>query len=154
MFSKSQIVFRSQSTNRTLRERRLSAVTLSLKWISDMTPSTSMPYETMCFIAGLVWLVNGLHSRPDDRNYARNLVTCCLPTVGDVYTTNMTTLWPCRTSDGSMGELYPEEGEDDIRFMSHRAHHIAHGIVFFKPLQLPPDVPMPRLQSGYLSLII
>jgi hypothetical protein len=117
-----------------------------------MAPFINMTYETICLIPALVWLVNGLHSRPDDRNHARNLVHCCLPHTDHSNTTDMTTLWPYRTSDGSFAYTYEEEDENHHNFEHSLTHVIAHGIVFFKSLKLPPHVPMPRLPSGYFTL--
>ena len=97
-------------------------------------PTTTMTDEAMLLLATLVWLVNGLHSRPDDKNYAQNLVTAALPHSARIEVDDSVVLWPTRTNidaDGDEGPISPT------------VPCVQHGLVFFRDIHTPPNVPMP-----------
>jgi len=96
----------------------------------------------MLLIAALVWLVNGLHARPDDRNYARNLVTASLPHTARVNIDESVVLWPTRTD-------IDVDGNGPI---SCTVPWVSNGLVFFRDLRIPPIVPMPRFTASHLCL--
>jgi len=102
-----------------------------------------MANETMLLLAALVWLVNGLHARPDDRNFARNLITASLPHTGRANIDETVVLWPTRTD-------IDVDGDGPI---SCTVPWVSNGLVFFRDLRIPPNVPMPRFTASpwYLS---
>jgi hypothetical protein len=86
--------------------------------------------ESLVLTAGLVWLVNGLNSRPDDGQAARDLMLSILPTTND-----------------------PQQG--NLMFFLRDGHDLAvpfcpNGAVFLRPFRVPPEAPCPRISGGQL----
>ncbi|THV02123.1 hypothetical protein K435DRAFT_792791 [Dendrothele bispora CBS 962.96] len=85
--------------------------------------------ESLLLTAGLVWMVNGIHSRPEDGPAARSLAKAILP-VTDAGNANIdlrTLLFPAsKTPDRTEGYTVP---------------YVPNGMVFLRRLVLEDDVP-------------
>ena len=133
---------------RSLRECRLQAARILFKWIGEVKTKAQIRDEAMLLLAALVWLVNGLHSRPDDRNHARNLVTAALPHLSRAVIDETVVLWPTKANNDDEGPRDDDDDDDDDGPPSSTVPCASYGLVFFRNMRIPPAVPIPRL-LGY-----
>lgn len=88
--------------------------------------------------AGLVWLVNGLHSAPDNRAASRKLMDCILPEVERDGANDMFLAYGRAT----------DEGDDESFEGRLTLPGSPHGLVFLNSLRLGQRHPVPRLDHG------
>jgi hypothetical protein len=82
----------------------------------------------------MVWLINGLHNRPDDHFASRDLMRAILPHTDDV-------------DRGDLAIPEEDENEEDEEMEETRPHNPC-GMVFLRALVLPPRSVVPRLRVG------
>lgn len=87
--------------------------------------------DALSLSAAILWLTNGLHSRPDDGSAARDLMCTILPLTQD-YEQNMLQI-PPRDDLVRHGDMLPV---------------CAHGAYFLREIIWPPLTDVPRLQRG------
>ncbi|KAG2028760.1 hypothetical protein BDR03DRAFT_1019377 [Suillus americanus] len=87
--------------------------------------------DALALSAGLWWLTNGLHSRPDDGSAARDIMCTVLPLTQD-YANDMLTIQPRRAM---------VEHGDSLPFC-------AFGAYFLRTIIWPPTADVPRMQRG------
>ncbi len=131
---------------RSLRECRLQAARILFKWIGEVKTKAQIRDEAMLLLAALVWLVNGLHSRPDDRNHARNLVTAALPHLSRAVIDETVVLWPTKANNDDEGPRDDDDDDNDDGPPSSTVPCASYGLVFFCNMRIPPAVPIPRLE--------
>ena len=120
-----------------MRAYRILAINLVLTWQSQGPKEHRSAQEALLLVAALVWLANGLHSRPDDGSAGRNLMTAVLPLVERDGADANTLAFYAQTDFGD------GQNEDD----DSRLPYIPHGLVFFKTLKLE-SVPVRRFHRG------
>lgn len=119
---------------RSLRAYRILAINLVLMWQFQGPNELRSTQEALLLLAALVWLANGLHSRPDDGSAGRNLMTAVLPHVERAGADPNTLAFYAQT------DFQNEDGDDMLPY-------IPYGLVFFKDLKLE-SVPVPRFRRG------
>ncbi|KAG1717976.1 hypothetical protein EDB19DRAFT_1921560 [Suillus lakei] len=87
--------------------------------------------DALSLSGGILWMTNGLHSRPDDGSAARDLMCTILPLTRD-YRHDMLQIRP-REELVRHGDMLPI---------------CAHGAYFFRDIVWPPTTDVPRLQRG------
>ena len=93
--------------------------------------------------AGLVWLVNGLHSAPDNKPASRKLMDCILPEVERDGANEMFLAYGRAADEDEDGNFRDENFEGRLTLPG-----IQHGLVFFHSLRLGERYPVPRLGRG------
>ncbi|KAG2136466.1 hypothetical protein DEU56DRAFT_913040 [Suillus clintonianus] len=87
--------------------------------------------DALALTAGIHWMTNGLHSRPDDGSAARDVMCTVLPLTRD-YQNDMLQIRP-RDANIQHGDMLPFS---------------AFGAYFFRDIVWPPTTDVPRLQRG------
>jgi hypothetical protein len=84
--------------------------------------------------AGMIWLINGLHNRPDDGFASRDLLRAILP----------------HTDDSDRGDLALQsgDGEDEEQHAEETHPHNPCGMVFLRAIVVPPRSAVPRMRIG------
>ena len=118
---------------RSLRAYRVLAINFVLAWQSQGPNELRAKQEALLLVAALIWLANGLHSRPDDGSAARNLMTAVLPHVEREDADPNTLAFYARTD---------YEGNEDV---GDTLPYIPYGLVFFANLKIE-GVPVPRFR--------
>ncbi|TFK32541.1 hypothetical protein BDQ12DRAFT_772989 [Crucibulum laeve] len=110
---------------------RLLAATKILGFQALGSPELRIRSSALKLTIACTWLINGLHSRPDDGQAARSLMDNILPLVEQDLADRNTLAYIPRGRDDDDG-LHP---------------HNPYGVVFFKPLYMGANVP--RFRIGY-----
>lgn len=92
--------------------------------------------------AGCVWLLNGLHSAPDNGPASRNLMDCILPEVDRRGADNMFLAYGKAIDDDN--DDYMDDNYDTRMVLPANSH----GLVFLHSLRIGQGHPVPRLRSG------
>jgi hypothetical protein len=103
--------------------------TLSLQ--NDSAGPLRVGPDALSLSAGILWLTNGLHSRPDDGSAARDLMCTILPLTQDY--------------DQDMLQIRPRE---ELRQHGDMLPVCAHGAFFLRDIVWPPTADVPRFQRG------
>jgi hypothetical protein len=104
-------------------------------------PALRVKPDALLLTAACVWLVNGLHARPDDGPAARSLMQAILPIADADVPDNETVAYPRRHQ--AVEEEEEEEDEDnDVPSVPYNPF----GVVFLRRLML--DVQVPRMRAG------
>jgi hypothetical protein len=119
--------------HRSLRAYRILAINFVLTWQSQGPKELRAQPEALLLVAALIWLANGLHSRPDDGSAARNLMTAVLPRVERNGADPDTLAFCARTDGEDVGETLP---------------YNPYGLVFFTKLKVV-GVAVPRFYLGH-----
>ena len=118
---------------RSLRTYRILAINFVLTWQSQGSKELRAQPEALLLVAALIWLANGLHSRPDDGIAARNLMTAVLPHVERNGADPDTLAFRARTDGEDVGDTLP---------------YNPYGLVFFAKLKVV-GVAVPRFYVGH-----
>ena len=81
--------------------------------------------------AATIWLINGLHSRPDDGWASRDLMCAVLPHTED---------------DSNLGVSFQEDEQEEDGEGS--VPHAAFSLIFLHDVWLPPESTVPRMCIG------
>ncbi|KAG1720856.1 uncharacterized protein EDB91DRAFT_1256796 [Suillus paluster] len=107
---------------------RLQSIIRTLKLQNEGPPELRFTSTALTLTAGLTWLANGLHSRPDDGSAARDLICAILPLTHDY------------DVDGI--QIVPRQdhidNDDGLPFC-------AHGAFFLRDMVFPPIADVPRM---------
>ncbi|KAF8808357.1 hypothetical protein BYT27DRAFT_7097079 [Phlegmacium glaucopus] len=122
--------------------------------------------EAILLTAAGTWLLNGLHSTPDDRLASRELMTAILPHVDGVGADPNTLAFKVRTSGWREDEEGEEEGEEEeedsdstdsddshaparpTRPTANTLPYNPYGLVFLRPIRVGSKYPVPRFQKS------
>ena len=132
---------------RNFRAYRVKA--LSKLWHMQATGPSSLRVlpESLLLTAATVWLVNGLHARPDDKPASRALMHAALPLDEASTADPFTMLLPARrrrpTNDTDVG-LFGDDPE--FNDSDELVPVCPYGVVFFRRVKI--DVPVPRFWAG------
>ncbi|KAG0693136.1 hypothetical protein DFH29DRAFT_1007619 [Suillus ampliporus] len=107
---------------------RLQSIIRTLRAQNQGPPELRFTSTALTLTAGLMWLANGLHSRPDDGSAARDLMCAILPLTQD-YDVDGIQIVP---------RQHHIENEDGLPFC-------AHGAFFFRDMVFPPIADVPRM---------
>jgi hypothetical protein len=120
-------------THRTWRLVRLTAASTTLGIQNSSPPITRSKYTAFLLTAGLVWFINGLHSRPEDGGSCDSLKCAIFPNTDDIEHPNLlvTRIHRRDHDDGSTGLPY-----------------CPGGVFFFRRIYWPPRSSTPRLGEG------
>jgi len=99
--------------------------------------------SALLLTAGCVWLLNGLHSTPDNRSASRELMDCILPEVDRRGANQMFLAYGKAIDDDD-----DDDDDDDNYDTRMMLPEIPHGLVFFHSLRMGQHHPVPRLKSG------
>jgi hypothetical protein len=118
-------------SSRDLRIYRLVGATLTLALQRTGPSKLKVSSNAIMLTTGIIWFINGLHSRPDDGRASRDLMRGILP-----HTENDSNL-AVRFQDDEQ----EEDGEGTVP-------HAPCGIIFLRDIRLPPDSRVPRMRLG------
>ena len=126
-------------SNRYLRAYRAKAIQLVLAWQMEGNVRFRSKWSALLLTAGCVWLLNGLHSAPDNGPANRELMDCVLPyverhSVSDVFLAH-------GSEDDRDTIIIDSDDDEDCTAAN------PYGLVFFHSLRVGPDYPVPRLDS-------
>ncbi|KAJ3559064.1 hypothetical protein NP233_g11357 [Leucocoprinus birnbaumii] len=108
-----------------------------------ISSSRFMP-ETLLLTAACIWLVNGLHARPEDGPAARDLMRAVLPVTEVQGISDRNVLaYSTRIPDWQHEE--EESGPEDE---SPRVPYIPYGCIFLRRIMLEAAVAVPRMRIG------
>jgi hypothetical protein len=112
-----------------------------LEWQAEAHWEQRAKMSALILTAGCAWLLNGLHSAPDNKLASRHLMDCILPLVDR------------RGGDDmffAYGKAIDDNDGDDDRDYDGRLTLPAspYGLTFFRDLRLGPNYPVPRFKSG------
>lgn len=117
--------------SRSWRLARLQAISSILSHQIPAAADRRVRASALTLTAGLVWLLNCLHSRPDDRQAARRIIDAVFP-----HSVNQ---------GGANLPIYL--GEDGADYEVSKAY-APFGVLFLRDIQLPPGSPCPRMRVG------
>ncbi|KAG2133223.1 uncharacterized protein EDB93DRAFT_1107682 [Suillus bovinus] len=108
---------------------RLQSIIRTLRLQNQGPPELRFTSPALTLTAGLMWLANGLHSRPDDGSAARDLMCAILPVTHD----------------------YDADGIQIVPRQHHIDNHdglpfCAHGAFFLREMVFPPIADVPRMK--------
>jgi len=128
---------------RSLRAYRAKAIQLVLGWQAEGTWELRASMAALILTAGCVWLLNGLHSAPDNKTASRKLMDCILPEVDRRGADQMFLAYgrAIDEDDDSINDI----NDYDTRMV---LPAIPHGLVFFSSLRMGQRHPVPRLRYG------
>jgi len=112
-----------------------------LGWQAEGSWQLRAKMEALILTAGCVWLLNGLHSVPDNGAASRNLMDCILPAVERRGADEMFLAY---------GRAIDDDGDSNNNNFDTRMTLPAnqHGLVFFCSIRLGERHPVPRLDKG------
>ncbi|KAL0575321.1 hypothetical protein V5O48_006650 [Marasmius crinis-equi] len=116
----------------TFRRYRLLAMSQILTAQAEEDPEFRVRGEALLLTAAVVWLINGLHSRPDDGSAARDLMRCVLPVTDDHVDQSMLMF---------KKHEHREVNGDALPFNP-------YGCVFLRPIMVHFSVGAPRFRSS------
>jgi hypothetical protein len=99
--------------------------------------------EALVLTAGCVWLLNGLHSAPDNGPASRSLMDCILPEVDRRGADEMFLAYGKAIDDDDDGDSTDNSFDTRLTLPAN-----PHGIVFFCSIRLGESHPVPRLPKG------
>jgi hypothetical protein len=138
---KAPFISLTASKYRSLRAYRAKAVQLVLAWQAEAPWQHRATKSALLLIAGCVWLLNGLHSTPDNGPSSRDLMDCILPEVD------------CRGAEQMFLAYGKAVDADDDDFIDGDFDDLEklpgnpYGLVFFRSLRVGPTYPVPKLKS-------
>ncbi len=106
--------------SRDWRSLRLFAATTLLSEINCSSIQVKKSMATLNLVGAIVWLINGLHSSPDDSSTGRAVACCSLPLRSD---------FPMMLTDNPAQNALP--------------FHF-YGVIYLRHFQLPPNTPYIR----------
>ncbi|KAG2048355.1 hypothetical protein BDR06DRAFT_976026 [Suillus hirtellus] len=112
---------------------RLTSISRTLKLQNQGPPDLRFTSTALTLTAGLVWLANGLHSRPDDGSAARDLMCAILPLTHD-YDVDGIQIVP---------RQHHVDNNDGLPFC-------AHGAFFLRDMVFPPIADVPRMTRTHV----
>jgi hypothetical protein len=135
-----QILFREFPLTRVL------GISHTLSSQVDGPAVLRVTHDALLLTAACVWLVNGLHARPDDNPAARKLLEAALPLTyrSDVGPDMLA--FPARTLE----ENVEEEEEDDLEY-TRAVPYNPFGIVFLRRVKVNLTVPRMRVGGRFLT---
>jgi hypothetical protein len=116
-----------------------------LGWQAEGSWALRATMPALLLTAGCVWLLNGLHSAPDNGPASRNLMDCILPEVDRVGADEIFLAY---------GKAIDADDDDDDGYMSDdydirmTLPGNPHGLVFLRDLRIGQRHPVPRMSSG------
>jgi hypothetical protein len=137
------------STHRGFRVYRVFALSRILGAQALGTPAFRVKREALLLTAACVWLVNGLHSRPEDGPAARNLMKAILPVTDsdghrdrDAHGDHDTLAYATTRPEEEEEEEDSDEGES-----APSVPYNPYGVVFLRRVVLNKSI-VPRLRGG------
>ncbi|KAG6819602.1 hypothetical protein H0H93_010371 [Arthromyces matolae] len=142
----------------SFRSHRLTAASQVLSLQASGIPQLRTTPQALALTAACVWLINGLHARPDDHRASRRLMDAVLPVTEEnevessaiAYRSSLPRVRTVARSDREEGdpdeeeEQEEEEEEDEEEYVIGVAHN-PFGVVFFRYiLFVDDDVEVPR----------
>lgn len=126
---------------------RTLACKLVLKWFMEGPPSLQRQSSSLVLVAGIVWLLNGLHCAPDKGANSKRLMDALLPHVSRDGADPDILAYGSPTKDDDVDSA--EEGVlpricrrgDEL----HTLPSYAYGMIFTRRICVGPDHPVPRL---------
>jgi hypothetical protein len=112
---------------RSWKALRVEAINLAITLQNQATIRDRMRINAIELTIGLVWLLQGIYSRPDDGTVGREIMLRILPITNDY-------------NGGNLMFLPSPNRNEDVPVPFCR-----YGAVFLAPLKWPPEVPAPRL---------
>ncbi|KAG2029692.1 hypothetical protein BDR03DRAFT_1018076 [Suillus americanus] len=112
---------------------RLTAIIRTLRFQNQGPAELRFTSTALTLTAGLTWLANGLHSRPDDGSAARDLMCAILPLTYD-YDVNGIQIIP---------RQHHIDNNDGLPFC-------AHGAFFLRDMVFPPIADVPRMTRTHV----
>jgi hypothetical protein len=143
--SQLQFYFLTTTRLRSLRAYRASAVQLVLGWQAEGAWQLRARSEALILTAGCVWLLNGLHSAPDNGPASRDLMDCILPQVARRGADEMFLAYGRAIDDDDDDDGDSSDNDFDAR-MTLPAN--LYGLVFFRTMCLGDRHPVPRFEKG------
>ena len=132
-FLLSTLPFKLISLLRGFRMTRLLAISKTISQQATGASISRLIPEALALTAACVWLLNGLHARPEDGPAARRLMDAAFP-ITEAENLNMDVLAYNTFRRGAWQEEQ-EEGEED-RLPRTRVPYIPNGCVFFRRIML------------------
>ncbi|CAA7271230.1 unnamed protein product [Cyclocybe aegerita] len=156
----------------SLRAYRVTALKFLLEWQDDGEAELRATHPALLLTAAVPWILNGLHSAPDDGPSSREIMDAVLPLSNregldpNILAYNTRTSMPTFREDsedeGEVLELMDvdEEDEEDVQEVEERGRLrqrrrgaplseltpcIPYGLLFLRPLRVGGTTPVPRL---------
>ena len=142
---------------RSLRNFRAQAIQFVLQWQAEGEGRFRARSSALMLTAAAVWLLNGLHSSPDQGSSSKQLMAAVLPHIAvEGADADVLAYGAPRDDDGDLDE---EEAEstDDYDDQPHRTRQrrdavtraaFPYGLVFLRRIRLGPNYPVPRLTKS------
>jgi hypothetical protein len=134
--------------HRNFRAYRLLAFSHILSMQSTGSPALRVKPDALLLSAACVWLINSLHSRPEDGPSWRSLMHAVLPNTDSDDVDDET--FACVAS--GHGEREHEEEESDSEEEAPSQPYNPFGVIFLR--RIVPDVEVPRMRAGGRNLTI
>lgn len=139
---------------RGIRAIRILACKLILRWYLEGHSSLQGQSASLILVAGIVWLLNGLHCAPDKGANSKRLMDALLPHVDRDGADPDTLAYGSPTKDDGV-----DSGEEDTLPAicrrgdeMHTCPSYAYGMVFTRMICVGPDHPVPRLHNDGSAL--
>ncbi|THU76659.1 hypothetical protein K435DRAFT_878887 [Dendrothele bispora CBS 962.96] len=135
-----------------LRSLRALAIKEILASQATGPPRLRVDRDALLLTAACVWLVNSLHSRPDDGPASRSLMRAALPvTDADFEDINNYTLLfkPSQTPD--VEDEADDDDDDDDEEDHVKVPYAPYGMIFLRRLKLDVDVPRMRADGPFMN---
>jgi hypothetical protein len=139
---------------RGIRAIRILACKLILRWYMEGPSSLQGQSASLVLVAGVVWLLNGLHCAPDKGANSKRLMDALLPHVDREGADPDTLAYGSPTKDDGV-----DSGDEDmlpaIRRRGDEMQTLpsyAYGMVFFRMICVGRDHPVPRLHNDGSTL--
>ena len=142
LFVKFYFILLTTAKQRSLRAYRAKAIQLVLGWQAEGKWELRASMQALLLTAGCVWLLNGLHSAPDNGPASRNLMDCILPEIYRRGADEMLLAYG-RAVDDANDEM--DDDDYDGRFY---LPGNPYGLVFLNSLRIGQRHPVPRLQKN------
>ena len=127
--------------SRSLRAYCGKAIQLVLGWQAEGRWKERARMSALVLMAACTWLLNGLHSTPDNRPSSRNLMDSILPQI-DIRGADTTFF-----AYGKAIDEDDDEDEDDYDGKT-TLPASSYGLTFFHSLQIGPQYPVLRFKAG------
>ncbi|KAG6906930.1 hypothetical protein DXG01_011320 [Tephrocybe rancida] len=136
-----------------LRAWRCLAAKLILGWQSEGSPDHRASRHALLLTASLVWLINGLHSAPDNGASSKNLMMCALPHVNRMGADPNILAFGTPTRDNDVDSQADTDSDDER--LPHERHRrdattlpaYPYGLLFFRSIRVGQKHPVPRFSS-------
>lgn len=123
-------VTKASPTHRTWRIIRLLACSQLLTVLNEQPASLRVKHPTLLMYIALVWVINGLHNRPDDGKAGRDISCAVLPLTGDFQDPNIA--------------LDDDDRQQLMEDLAPGVPYAPGGVLWLRRMLTPPHTTIPR----------